>query len=143
LSAIVVAEGDDQPAVLTPARVEEMVRAGDAELIDVRKQHEWDAGRIPGARHVELNELPEHVAELDSAKPIVIYCHGGNRSAMAAEALRSSGIDAHSLEGGIDAWATGGKPLEPEGGHIAESGEAAEILRERGRYVPFPEESDS
>ncbi|MGZ5310048.1 MAG: rhodanese-like domain-containing protein [Solirubrobacterales bacterium] len=125
---------------LPPARVEEMIRAGEAELLDVRRQHEWDAGRIPGARHVEVNELPERAAELASGKSLVIYCHGGSRSAMAAEALRTAGFDAHSLEGGIDAWAADARALEPEGGHVAESGEAAEILRERGRYVPFPEE---
>jgi rhodanese-related sulfurtransferase len=130
-------------APLPPARVEEMIEEDEAELIDVRKQHEWEAGRIPGARHVELNELPDHAAELEGGKPLIIYCHGGSRSAMAAEALRTAGIEAHSLEGGIDAWVTAGKPLEPEGGHVAESGRAAEILRERGRYTPFPEEPDS
>ena len=124
-------------AALPPARVEEMIRAGEVELVDVRKQHEWEAGRIAGSRHIELNELPEKAAELAVDKTLVIYCHTGNRSGMAAEALRSAGIEAHSMEGGIDAWVQDGKPLEPEGGHVAESGEAAEILKERGRYVPF------
>jgi len=126
-------------AALAPARVEEMINADEAELIDVRKPHEWEAGRIPGARHVELNDLPEVAAELASeGTPLVVYCHGGNRSAMAAEALRSAGFEANSLEGGIDAWVKEGKPLEPEDVHVAESGEAAEILHERGRYAPFP-----
>lgn len=129
---------EDETA-LSPARVEEMIRAGEVELVDVRKQHEWEAGRIGGSCHIELNELADAAAELASAKTLVVYCHGGNRSAMAAEALRSAGIDAHSLQGGIDAWVEAGKPIEPEGGHVAESGRAAEILKEEGRYAPFPE----
>jgi rhodanese-related sulfurtransferase len=125
---------------LSPARVEEMVRAGEVELIDVRRQHEWEAGHIPGARHIELNALQAAADELAGGKPLVIYCRSGNRSGLAAEALSSAAIEAHSIEGGIVGWTEAGLPIEPEDGHVADSGEAAEILKERGRYAPFPAE---
>ncbi len=128
-------------APLPPERVKEMLDAGDAELVDVRQEHEWEAGRIPGAKHVGLNDLSAQAEKLAGDGALVVYCHGGSRSAMAAEALRTAGIDAHSLEGGIDAWVERGMPIEPEDGHVAESGRAAEILRERGRYAPFPEDA--
>ena len=134
-------DGPEEQDTLAPARVAEMIRAGELELIDVRRLHEWKAGRIPGARHVEINDLPAEAEKLEAGRPMVIYCHGGSRSAMAAEALRTAGFDAHSLEGGIDAWVAAGRPLEPEDGHVAESGEAAEILHQRGRYTRFPEET--
>ena len=56
---------------------------------------------------------------LDSDRPVVVYCRGGNRSAAAAEALRNSGYDAHSIDGGLVAWDEAGLPLEPEGAEVA------------------------
>jgi rhodanese-related sulfurtransferase len=96
-----------------------------AQLIDVRAQHEWDAGRIEGAKHLPLAELSERVGELDDGRPVVLYCRGGNRSTMAADALTAAGYDAAKLTGGIVGWAEVDLPLEPEGGYVAESGESA------------------
>ncbi len=111
----------------------ELIEAG-AELIDVRRPHEFEAGHIPGARHVELNRIQEQASELPEGKPIVLYCRSGNRSAMAAEALRDGGFDAHSLAGGIEAWKQDDRALEPEDGYIAESGRATAILESEGRF---------
>jgi rhodanese-related sulfurtransferase len=104
-----------------------------AQLVDVRAEHEWSAGRIAGAVHLPLAELSERTGELDGNRPVVLYCRGGNRSTMAAEALAAAGFDAAKLDGGIVAWAEDGLPLEPEGGYVAESGEAAAILEARKR----------
>jgi rhodanese-related sulfurtransferase len=103
----------------------------DAQLVDVRAEHEWRAGRIEGAVHLPLAELSERIGELDKDRPVVVYCLGDNRSEMAAEALGGAGFDAAPMEGGIRAWAEAGLPLEPEGGYVAESGEAAAILQAR------------
>jgi rhodanese-related sulfurtransferase len=102
-----------------------------AQLVDVRADHEWDAGRIPGAVHVPLAELNERTGEIDPDRPVVLYCRGGTRSTMAAEALTAAGYDAAKLTGGIVGWEEEGLPLEPEGGYAAESGEAAAILESR------------
>ena len=91
----------------------------DIELIDVREPYEFAAGRIAGARHVELGRLAEHAAALDADRPIVFYCRVGVRSAMAAEAFRRAGYDAWSMAGGLDAWARERLPLEPEDGTVA------------------------
>jgi rhodanese-related sulfurtransferase len=100
-----------------------------AQLIDVRADHEWEAGRIAGAKHVPLPELPQRTGELEQDRPVVVYCRGGNRSSMAAAALNDAGFDAVKLSEGIVGWREDSLPLEPEGGYVAESGEAAAILQ--------------
>jgi rhodanese-related sulfurtransferase len=114
---------------------EKLVEDG-AQLVDVRAEHEWDAGRIEGASHLPLAELAERTAEIDKGRPVVLYCRGGNRSTMAAEALSAEGFDAVKLSEGIVGWAEAGLPLEPEGARVAESGEATEILHARKRLPP-------
>jgi rhodanese-related sulfurtransferase len=100
-----------------------------AQLIDVRADHEWEAGRIAGAEHIALPDLPQHIAELDRDRPVVVYCRGGNRSSMAAAALGEAGFDAVKMDAGIVGWSEEGLPMEPEGAYVAESGEAAAILQ--------------
>jgi rhodanese-related sulfurtransferase len=102
-----------------------------AQLVDVRAEHEWEAGRIAGAVHLPLAGLAEGTGELDSDRPVVVYCRGGNRSTMATDALADAGFDAAKLSEGIVGWEEAGLPLEPEGGYAAESGEAAAILEAR------------
>jgi rhodanese-related sulfurtransferase len=105
-----------------------------AQVVDVRADHEWEAGRIAGASHVPLAELAERVEEIDKDRPVVVYCRGGNRSTMATAALAEAGYDAAKLAEGIVGWADEGLPLEPEGeGYVAESGEAAAVLQARKR----------
>ncbi len=100
-----------------------------AQLVDVRADHEWEAGRIAGATHVQLPELPERLGEIDKERPVVVYCRGGNRSSMATAALTDAGYDAVKLSEGIVGWSGEDLPLEPENGYVAESGEAAAILQ--------------
>ena len=108
----------------------EMIEGG-AQLVDVRADHEWEAGRIAGARHLPLAELSERAGEIDKDRPVILYCRGGNRSTMAAAALADAGYDAAKLTEGITGWAEAGLPLEPQGGYVAESGEAAALLQAR------------
>jgi rhodanese-related sulfurtransferase len=117
---------------LDPAEAEKLIKDG-AQLVDVRADHEWEAGHIVGAVHLPLAELAGRAAELDRDRPVVVYCRGGRRCEMATEALASAGFAASPLAGGIVAWAEAGLPLEPEGGYVAESGEAAAILEARKR----------
>ncbi len=109
-----------------------MVEDG-AQLIDVRADHEWEAGRIGGATHVPLPQLPERLGEIDKDRPVVLYCRGGNRSSMATAALAEAGYDAVKLSEGIVGWSEEDQPLEPEAGYVAESGEAASILQAQKR----------
>jgi rhodanese-related sulfurtransferase len=103
------------------------------QLVDVRAGHEWGAGRISGAVHLPLDELAERAEELDRERPVVLYCRGGTRSTMATDALAEAGFDAAKLSEGIVGWAEAGLPLDPDGGYVAESGEAAAVLEARRR----------
>jgi rhodanese-related sulfurtransferase len=111
-----------------------LIEAG-AQVVDVRTDHEWDVGRIPGATHLPLDELAERAGEIDKERPMVLYCRGGNRSTMATAALADAGYDAAKLSEGIVGWIEAGLPIEPEGGYVAESGEAAAILQARKRAL--------
>src|SRR5689334_5016356 len=102
----------DLPFELTPEQAAELVANGDAELIDVREDHERQAGHIPGSRHMELGRLKDRAGELPTERPLVFQCRVGARSAMAAFAFRRAGFDAHNLDGGIVRWAARGLPLE-------------------------------
>ena len=104
---------------ITPAEAEALVRDG-AQLIDVREDEEWEAGRIGGARHVVLGEVASQAPTIDQERPVVFYCRVGARSAMAAQAFRRAGWEAYSMAGGLEAWNHAGLPLEPEHGHVAD-----------------------
>ena len=98
--------------------VDEMLGTG-ALLLDVRGDDVWAAGRAPGATHVALAELPDHLAELARGRTIVCVCRSGGRSARAARFLLESELDAVNLEGGMIAWAQRGRALECDGGDPA------------------------
>ncbi len=105
---------------VTPERVAQLRESGEAQLIDVREAYEWEAGRIEGARHVELERIASQAPTIDRERPVVFYCRIGARSGMAANAFRRAGYDAYSMDGGLEAWAERGLPLEPAGGGVAE-----------------------
>jgi adenylyltransferase/sulfurtransferase len=103
----------------TPQQVFDLVRAGEVQLIDVRQPEEHEAGRIAGDRLIELARLGAEVDTIDRDRPVVFYCRSGSRSAMATDAFRGAGFDAHNMEGGLLEWAAAGLPLEPAGGYVA------------------------
>ncbi len=110
----------DHNLEVTPADVAAALESGSAAVIDVREPYEYEAGRIAGVRHVELERLPSLAETIDRDKPVIFHCRLGVRSIMAAQAFRAAGYDASSLAGGIQAWADEGRPLEPEDGHVAD-----------------------
>jgi rhodanese-related sulfurtransferase len=105
---------------LAPARTEELVRDGAAKLVDVRTPDEHEAGHIPGDVLISFDQLKDRAGELPQDAPVVVYCRSGDRSGAAAQALRASGYDAYSIEGGLLAWIEQGLPLEPEDGRVTE-----------------------
>jgi rhodanese-related sulfurtransferase len=103
-----------------PARMAEWLQEDPSvQVIDVREPHEREAGHIAGTRHIELVRLTGEAATIDKERPVVFYCRVGARSAMAAQAFRASGYEAYSMSGGLLRWATEGRPLAPDGGHVA------------------------
>ena len=102
---------------LSAERVAELVDEG-AELIDVRRPDEWEAGHIAGARRIEMNDLTASADSIDRERPVVFYCRTGNRSGMAAAAFREAGYDAYHLADGIEGWVAEGRAIEPEDGVV-------------------------
>ena len=105
---------------IAPEELAERLARGEVELVDVREPYEWEAGRIEGARHVEMERLASQADTIPGDRPVVFQCRLGARSAMATQAFRAAGWDAYNLTGGIMAWVERGLPIEPEGGRVAE-----------------------
>jgi rhodanese-related sulfurtransferase len=103
----------------SPRQVAELHTRGEVELVDVRELDEHQAGRIGGERHIPLGELSDQAESLDPTRPIVFYCRTGSRSAMATQAFRRAGYDAHNMTGGLVEWHASGLPIVPDGGHVA------------------------
>src|SRR2546421_10853207 len=79
---------------LTLEQVRDMIRRHDPmTLVDVREGDEWRAGHLPGAIHIPRGFLELQVDEKlpDKDAPVVLYCAGGNRSAMAGRSLGGPG----------------------------------------------------
>jgi thiosulfate/3-mercaptopyruvate sulfurtransferase len=107
---------------VTDIAIEELTgRLGDVAIVDVRTPGEFDGtrgkpcdprqGHIPGARNLDVYRLmelsPAEVKEELALQPgaeVVAYCHGGSRSAIAAQVLRSLGFDARNYVGSWHEW---------------------------------------
>lgn len=84
-------------------------------LIDVREDREYAAGHIPGAVHIGRGVIERDIerAVPDPATPIVLYCGGGFRSALAADSLQKMGYtNVISMDGGWTGWVNGGGEVE-------------------------------
>ena len=104
----------------TPQQVAELLAEGERiQLIDVRQPEEREAGRIAGDRFIELAQLNALLDTIDRDRPVVFYCRSGSRSAMATDAFRGTGFDAHNMIGGLLDWDAAGLPLDPPGGYVA------------------------
>jgi rhodanese-related sulfurtransferase len=74
-------------------------------LLDVRQPGEYEIEHIPGARLIPLPGLKDGRNQLDSRKPLVVYCAVGGRSLAAAQLLAGLGFqEVYNLQGGIKAW---------------------------------------
>lgn len=84
-------------------------------FLDVREDHEFAKDHAKGARHVGKGILERDIETLvpDKQAPILLYCGGGFRSALAADALQQMGYtNVTSMDGGIKAWREAGYPME-------------------------------
>ena len=101
---------------VTPRDVREGLEAGSVFLVDCRTAGEHGVAKIDGAILVPLDELAERVEWVEDRagdKKIVVHCHMGGRSMKAALFLRSRGVGAASMAGGIDLWALDIDPRVP------------------------------
>ncbi len=86
-------------------------------LIDVREDHEWERGHIPGALHLGkgIIERDIHKVAEDPNQEVILYCGGGFRSALAADNLQKMGYsNVISMDGGFRGWNESGYPVKTE-----------------------------
>lgn len=91
--------------------------AADHTLIDTREDNEWAAGHAAGAVHLSKGIIERDIeaAFPDKSAQLVLYCGGGYRSALAADAIQRMGYTgAISLDGGWRAWNEAGLPTEKD-----------------------------
>jgi rhodanese-related sulfurtransferase len=99
---------------LNPAEALATHERGAATFLDVRELQEVNLGRIPGAVHISRGNLENKVeAIIPRDTPLVVYCGGGSRSALAADTLTRMGYtDVRSLSGGFRGWAEAGGDID-------------------------------
>ncbi|MBD3278775.1 MAG: MBL fold metallo-hydrolase [Candidatus Aegiribacteria sp.] len=83
-------------------------------ILDVRSGEELEEdGRIPGALHIHVTQLPRRFDEIPDGEPVYIFCGSGSRSMLAASYLKNQGFDNTSvILGGLAAWNSSSCPLE-------------------------------
>lgn len=88
----------------------------DVRPLDVREADEWAAGRAPTAVHIPMSELAGRLADVPADEdPLYVICRSGGRSARVVAYLVAQGYPAVNVDGGMQAWATAGRPLQSDG----------------------------
>jgi rhodanese-related sulfurtransferase len=110
---------DDAKRRIVEITVEELLRLKatgiSLRLIDVREDDEWRAGHAQGAEHLGKGVIERDIVKQvpNKSAELVLYCGGGFRSALAADALQKMGYTkVRSLVGGWRAWQDKGLPVE-------------------------------
>ncbi|GAA3860811.1 rhodanese-like domain-containing protein [Saccharothrix violaceirubra] len=83
-------------------------------LLDVREADEWTAGHAPGALHIPMSELAGRLDDLPADSELYVVCRMGGRSARVTQYLNANGWEAVNVEGGMQVWASSGRPLVGE-----------------------------
>jgi rhodanese-related sulfurtransferase len=83
-----------------------------AYVLDIRESDEVAGGRVPGAVHIPMNEVPGRIAELPRDTPFFVICAHGSRSRQVVDHLRAQGLPAVNVTGGTSGWAQRGWPLD-------------------------------
>jgi adenylyltransferase/sulfurtransferase len=107
-----VEEGLGAELEVSPKALKELIDNGrEMVVLDVREPFEYEIAHLNNAKLIPLAQLAGRVNELDTARPIVVYCHTGQRSAQAVRFLNGLGFKkAKNLKGGIKAW---GNEVDP------------------------------
>ena len=83
------------------------------QVLDVRREGEWQAGHIEGAAWWPLDNFKVSPPEVDPAFPLAVHCQGGYRSMIACSLLRRAGVEnVINVTGGFEAWRKAGLPVE-------------------------------
>ncbi len=88
--------------------------ASGAYVIDVRELFEFEAGHVPNAHHIPLNEVPEALDRIPKGEQVWLVCKSGGRSMRACDYLEAQGFDVVSVAGGTDGWIASGREVSFE-----------------------------
>ena len=104
----------DEMEPVAAAELLDRARKGLVTVLDVRPAEEFEAGHLPGAVNIPIEQLGKRLAELPKRKEIVAYCRGPYclMSYEAVELLRKKGHKARRLENGLPEWRLAGLPVE-------------------------------
>jgi len=105
----------DQVTMVDIETARRWIDEGSAVVVDVREQHEYDAGHIHGANLRPLSQWdPEELPEVPAGKHLLLHCRSASRCGVAAQNLIESGYQGHinRLAGGLLAWVAAGAPIE-------------------------------
>jgi rhodanese-related sulfurtransferase len=109
-----LARSQGDKTLVSPVEATMLMNREDAVIIDVRDQGEYARGHIPNARHIPLGELARRTSELEKlkARPLILCCASGARSAGAVGTLRKAGFEKlFNLRGGLYEWEKAGQPV--------------------------------
>ena len=83
------------------------------QVLDVRRETEWQSGHIEGAEWFPLDNFKVSAPELDPSAPVAVHCQGGYRSMIACSLLQRAGLrNVINVVGGFDAWRQAALPVE-------------------------------
>jgi rhodanese-related sulfurtransferase len=101
---------------VSAVRASELIAAGSAWLLDVREEHEWEAGHAPEAHHIPLYEIEARQNELPEDQQILVICLAGGRSRLVTDALNRADYPTANVAGGMAAWSAAGAPVVRDDG---------------------------
>ena len=89
---------------ITVQELSHQIDNGNLQVLDVRRQGEWDTAHIPNADWYPLDRFKASLPSLQHAVPIAVHCKSGYRSMIAASLLQRAGYSVINVRGGFDAW---------------------------------------
>ncbi|APY07739.1 thioredoxin [Winogradskyella sp. J14-2] len=98
---------DTEVKLVTAEEMQSILELEDVQLVDVRTPKEHNKERIANSQNIDYNSptFDEDISKLDKAKPVILYCKGGKRSAKCAKKLKEAGFEkVYDLDGGISKW---------------------------------------
>ena len=89
---------------------------GSVVLLDVREYDEWQRGHAPGAQHIPMGQIPARIDEINADAKLFVVCQAGGRSQRVAQYLAGNGYSPVNVSGGMQAWASAGRPVVTDDG---------------------------
>jgi rhodanese-related sulfurtransferase len=108
-----VADAKEHITEISPQDAAVKLKSGEAVIVDVRDEDEWDEGHIPGATHMSRGTVEFDIEEKfpDPNAMIICHCGGGGRGALATESLQKMGYkNVRNMTGGFKVWKAAGLP---------------------------------